>query len=221
LTGSVVAQNEKVASIKFLSDSLVVTDAADADSTGTATAGYQVLNQYGEDVTANTALAGSLKYTTSKGLADDDNKGKLTVDTLAGTKVGDKIVVTAIDENTAVTANTTFTVVDEAKVAAVTLGDVYNKDGKTLTEDNNNQAFYVLVDAKDQYGNAVTDAAKANAQLTVLTSNPLVNTITTEAVAIEEITVADKKQLAIKLEPKAAGQSLITVPFKKSIRGVF
>ena len=200
------AQNEKVAEIKILSDSLVL-----QDDKKTATVGYQVLNQYGEDITSSSALAGSLGYSSSVGTADDDNKGKITVTNTIDFKAGDKVVVTAINSTTATTANKTLTVVGEAKLSEATLGDIYNKDGKTLSEDTKADAFYVLLNAKDQYGNSITNATKANADLTVLTSNSSVNSITDETKAIEELTINDKKQLAIKLEPQKAGDAVVTV----------
>ena len=55
-----------------------------------------------------------------------------------------------IDPNTAVTVNNSLTVVDQAKVAEVALGDIYNKDGKTLSEDTaTDNDFYLLLNAKD------------------------------------------------------------------------
>ncbi|OES44930.1 S-layer homology domain-containing protein [Domibacillus iocasae] len=202
LTGSVEVKNEAVAEIKFLSENLVFTNA----SADTATVGYQLLNQYGEDVTANVALASNVDFTTSRG-TDSASNGKLTISGLGALKAGDKVVVTAIDQQAAVTANATLTLVDEAKVASVTLGDLYNKNGKELSEDTADEDFYILFTAVDQYGEAVTDAAEAIDETTVLTSNTGI--VAVGAPEIEELTINNKKQLAIKLNPAALKGSAV------------
>ena len=89
LTSSVAVQNQKVTQIKLLSDSLLL-----ANATGdSATVGYQALNQYGEDVTTNTALAGSFTVTTSKGTGVTDNKGKITVQDFLTLKLETKFLL--------------------------------------------------------------------------------------------------------------------------------
>ena len=208
LTGEVKTENEKVAEIKLLSDSLVVTTAATAIATGEATTGYQLVNQYGEDVTSNSAFRSKVTFTSSHGSATADKDGKVTVVTNIGTKVDDKIALTAIDSANAITANKILTVVDSAKVSEITFGEVYNRDGKSLNEDTRvGNDFYLLVTLKDQYGNEITDKAKASTtDLTVLSSDELVMGKPT----IAEVTINEKKQLALKLDPRKSGDSLIT-----------
>lgn len=200
LTGSVKVENEKVTDVKILSDNLVL----DRENPKKVTVGYQVLNQYGEDVTKS-ALP-NLKVVASKGTEDAD-KGTLTLTAGNDYKVGDKVVVTMIDETDGVTTNKTLTVVDEAKASEVTVNGVYNKDGKALSEDTIDEDFYLLFEAKDQYGDTVDNLKHLKEDLTVLASNPGV----VDKGDIVELEIDEKKKFGIKLNPDRAGKGIITI----------
>ncbi|MGE7660254.1 hypothetical protein ACQKL6_00920 [Peribacillus sp. NPDC097197] len=205
LNGSVTVENEKVAEIKILSDSLIKS----GEKTGAV--GYQVLNQYGEDVTS-TSLA-NLAVSSPNGELKAE-KGKLSLESSSVLKAGDKVVVTVIDKNTAKTANATLTVASEAKVSEVAVNGIYNKDSKTLSEDTKSDNFYVLVDVKDQYGNEITDVNKLKNELTVLASNTTVADFSKDKdgkAIFEEIEVNKVKKLALKVVPGTKGDSLVTL----------
>lgn len=191
LTGSVEVQNEKVAAIEFASDSLVI-------SGNDVKVGVNITNQYGEKINASSPTVHSTKGTGSV------SNGVLTL-TGAEFKVNDKVVVTLIDAS-GLTKNATLTVVAEAKASAVTIGDVYHKDGKVLSEDNK-EGFFLLVEAKDQYGNVLTDLSKLNSELTILNSNSGV----VSTGAIEKVTIDKKDHFGIKLTGVTKGSSNIAV----------
>lgn len=76
-----------------------------------------MLNQYGEDIT--TSSLPNLSYSTSKGSVSV-NKNTLTLTADTAFKADDKVVLTVIDQTATVTANSTITVVSQAKVSSVT-----------------------------------------------------------------------------------------------------
>lgn len=107
----------------------------------------------------------------------------------------------------AVTKSGTFTISNEAAIAEITIKDgVYNKKGEAvdLTEDYDfakNNA-YVLVSAKNQYGDAVTTfdwSANASKNSIVQVAGGLTYLTTDAANTSEEITVDGVKYAGIKL----------------------
>ena len=108
----------------------------------------------------------------------------------------------------AVTKSGTFTVSNEAAISEVTIKDgVYNKKGEEITLDEDydlTKGAYVLVSAKDQYGNAVTSLDwSANKNAIVQIAGGLTN-LTAANTTSEEITVAGVKYAGIKLDKSAA-----------------
>lgn len=171
LTGSVKVQNETVASVEILSENAVL----NAGKTE-VTVGYKVENQYGEDITANTSLVSSAGGTVvNTGSSVTASKGVATIPVLnASVKEGDSIVLTLVHTATGKSASQTVKVSAKAAVSEVAITGVYNKDGKTLTEktDLSKEAFYLLVEGKDQYGTVVK--ADALNGLLVNNTNPLI-----------------------------------------------
>jgi trimeric autotransporter adhesin len=153
LTTNLVAQNERVDSIGFTSDIAL-------SVTGGIEVGYQVLNQYGEDVSKSaladltTSVTGSANPSASNGVVS-----------AAGTyKVGDKVGVTIVDKLSGKSGVATVTVVAESKPAEISVASFYSKNSKALTEDTAATAgnFFLVVDVKDQYGKEVTDLSALN-----------------------------------------------------------
>ncbi|WP_394679047.1 Ig-like domain-containing protein [uncultured Exiguobacterium sp.] len=215
LTGSVVTQDETVSNIEILSET------APLDSVGkTATVGYKVVNQYGEDITKLTNLeksAGGAK-------ADIDGLGKITL-TPSGNvdfKEGDKVVITLIHPSTAKSVTKTITISASSKIADLTIGALYNKDGKTINEDTDlsKDLFYLPVTVKDQYGNAVTDAKRLNG----LTSEVLLNNANPTVVefgAFEVIKINNVDTLVlpvkgVKDNKATVGESFVTLIAKSN-----
>ncbi|WML29642.1 hypothetical protein RCG24_17225 [Neobacillus sp. OS1-32] len=175
----------------------------------TATVSYQVKNQYGEDITKATTLQ-------TNGSSIVASNGVVTLTLASGAKVGDKLPITLIDVASAKSATQVVTLSAASTVADVAISGIYNKDGKNLNEDTvlGTNEFYLLVDVKDQYGNAITDKAVAAAGLVKYEANPTV--IQTEGagnkVTLTDLTINGKKQLGLKLTNlQKAGENQVTL----------
>lgn len=158
LTGSVAVENEVASKIE-----LVGTTAA--SSSGTATIGYKVLNQYGEDITK---AAPAITWTASNGTASGN--ATTGVVTLAGTyKAGEVVTLTGIISSLGVVVSEKVTIGEVATVEEVEFKGIYHADDKELYTDSDYTQFALLLEAKDQYGNklAVTDINNA----TLITSS--------------------------------------------------
>ena len=144
LNAEVKTAKETLKTVKLLSSNAIVVD-------GGIQFGYQALNQYGEDITSTSldtvkAVVAGTTPTVNNGIVN-----------ITGTyKADDKVVVTLIDGTTGVSANQTLTVISKAVTSELVINSIYNKDGKTLTQDTASEDFYLLVDVKDQYGNVVS-----------------------------------------------------------------
>jgi hypothetical protein len=211
LTGSVQTQDEKVTGIEILSET------APLNVDTTATVGYKVVNQYGEDVTKLTSLVAS----GAGAKAEVDGLGKVTLST-NGTplKAGDKVVVTLINIETATSVTKTVTISAAAQATGVEFGTVWNKDNKSINEDTDlsKDLFYLPVTVKDQYGNAVTNLTKLNgtsSEVIVTNTNPTV--ITTgnfEVVKINNVDTVVLPITGVKDYKAAVGEATVTVIVK-------
>lgn len=174
VTGTVKTEDEKVAGIEILGE------VAPSTSNTTATVGFQVTNQYGEDITKLNASALTLTAAgADSAVANAD--GSITITKAAGLKEGDKVVVTAIHGATATTTTKTVTVSAKTVASDITIGALYNKDGKAFSEDINlaKDKFYLPVTVKDQYGKEITDLNRlngANSEVLVTNTNQAVAT---------------------------------------------
>ena len=199
LDGSVTVTNEKVETVEILSENAVL------DSKGeNVSVGYQVKNQYGEDITKTTTLIANAAGSTVTGTPTiSQSKGIVTMTTVKDkVKEGDTLTLTLVHGDTGKAATKVLKVSAKSQVAEITLGSLYNKDGKTLSEttDLTKDKFYVLVDAVDQYGQAV-EADKlitsGEGQNVVLSeTNPLVADVQD---TFETITVDGKEKVALQL----------------------
>ncbi|SFC22911.1 hypothetical protein SAMN05443252_102295 [Bacillus sp. OV322] len=206
LVGSVTAENEKVGEVKILSDKAVL-----ETGNATATVGYQVLNQYGEDITSSSlANESNLVVSTSAKDAKVDNKGTVTLTSASTFKADDKLSLTIVDKATTKSATTTVTIVGESKVAETAVTGIFNKDNKSLNEDTLTSDFYLLFNATNQYGNAVTNVKALQDDLTFVVSNPAV-VDASESDISNAIEVGTDKKVGIKLTPKAKGESTVTI----------
>lgn len=210
LTGSVKTADEKVTGIEILSD------IAPLNSDNTASIGYKVVNQYGEDLTKLEDVEVSL----SGAALESVTNGKLTFDKAGTTelKAGDKVVITLIHKASATSTTKTVTVSATAKASEVSFGTLYNKDGKTLNEDTNLSVdkFYLPLNVKDQYGNVITDANKIAANDLFLTNtNPLAVTADLATLTTIKINNVDTLVLPVNAPSSktnaAAGESTLTV----------
>ncbi|MGG2109000.1 hypothetical protein ABFY60_00595 [Lysinibacillus pakistanensis] len=86
--------------------------------------------------------------------------------------------MTAIHGQTATTTTKTVTVSAKTVASDITIGALYNKDGKHLVKDVNlaKDKFYLPVTVKDQYGKEITDLNRlngANSEVLVTNTNKL------------------------------------------------
>lgn len=199
LTGTVTAENERVETITITADTAPFANTTTGSKT--VTVGYKVVNQYGEDITNTTQLlptAAGVAVDTARGVTY--SKGVVTIPVTDTAKENDQITLTLVQVDSGKSASGTIKVGASATVAEVAINSLYNKDNKTLTEttDLNRDAFYLLIEGKDQYGNSL----KAN-QITGLVANST-NTLIAQInggnnPVIDAITVAGKEVPAIKI----------------------
>ena len=171
LTSAFKAEDEKVTKIEFLATNAPLTD-LDGDGIDDLSIPYKVSNQYGENVTKFTTL------NSNYGPASiNSTNGTIDISSGAGSyKINDVVTVTLVHAQTATSVVQTFTVAAQARVADVAITGIYNKDGKTINEDTNlnTDKFYLLLEAKDQYGNPVSNVNKLKADLIINETNPAV-----------------------------------------------
>lgn len=204
LTGSVKVENEKVAKIEISSENAILASGVNPTS---VTVGYKVYNQYNEDITSKTTLQGSVS---TGNLSFDPQKGIATISNLTNPKAGDKLSLTLVHPETATTVTKVLTVSESSKVSDITIKGIYNADKKELSEDTKAADFYLLIDAKDQYGN-VLKADDLNNNVVVNSSNPLV--VAAANNAFVDLTTDGKKQVALKLNTAnaTAGKSTVSI----------
>ena len=215
------AEDEKVESIEFTSDKAVLQKPASGTTYTTAKAAYKVYNQFKEDVTSSTNGA----ITVNGNGATKTAAGEVTFTNANGYRLNDVVAAVVIYQANAqaVTKSGTFTISNEAAISEITIKDgVYNKKGEAITLDEDydlSKGAYVLVSAKDQYGNDVTTldwSAATTKNAIVQVAGGLTN-LKAAATASEEITVAGVKYAGIKLakdnvaNPIGAGNATLIV----------
>ena len=215
------AEDEKVESIEFTSDKAVLQKPATGTTYTTAKAAYKVYNQFKEDITSSTNGA----VTVNGNGASKTAAGEVTFTNTNGYRLNDVVAAVVIYQANAqaVTKSGTFTISNEAAISEITIKDgVYNKKGEAITLDEDydlSKGAYVLVSAKDQYGNDVTTldwSAATTKNAIVQVAGGLTN-LKAVATASEEITVAGVKYAGIKLakdnvaNPIGAGNATLIV----------
>ena len=215
------AEDEKVESIEFTSDKAVLQKPASGTTYTTAKAAYKVYNQFKEDVTSSTNGA----VTVNGNGATKTAAGEVTFTNANGYRLNDVVAAVVIYQANAqaVTKSGTFTISNEAAISEITIKDgVYNKKGEAITLDEDydlSKGAYVLVSAKDQYGNDVTTldwSAATTKNAIVQVAGGLTN-LKAAATTSEEITVAGVKYAGIKLakdnasNPIGAGNATLIV----------
>lgn len=208
--GKFSVEDEKVTKIEFLSDKAVLK----RDDNTTVTTTLKVVNQYGEDITK--AKASGLTLTASGHKVSVDQNGVLTIiNANAGTlfKKDDKLGVTALDTNSTVFASTVVTVSDRAAVTDISITGIYHADKKVLTAgETAPQNWKLIIEAKDQYGNTVTDPAVIKADVISTVTMPTVVDATYTEITTLNIDGTNKLVLPLKL---ATGASKVTAGTSK------
>lgn len=216
LKKSIAAEDEKVSKIEFLSDRAAIVDPSTNQQ---IEVGYKVSNQYGEDISNITSLVASATFGSA-----NPNAGTLTI-TLSPPNtfsIDQKVAATLIHTSTGVSATQTLTVSPVARVSDVSILKLYNADNKTLTADSTPSDFKLVIEAKDQYGRAVTNTAKLNSEILVSVSNTSVASVdsydasqNTAHFTTETIDGSNKTVLAL-AGPLSAGSTTITLIAKNT-----
>lgn len=176
LSATVSVEDEKVAKIELLSKTAAAvfgSTETDAGKIVEAKVGFRVLNQYGEDITKSSP---NITWTSSYGTVEPDYTNgviRLVPPTGANFVKDQKVVVTGIEQTTGTVVSETLTIGDQAYVAEIKVKGLYHPENKELNTDSNYSEYYLLVEAKDQYGNKV-NAAKFADDVLATTSNPAV-----------------------------------------------
>ncbi|XEC95356.1 S-layer homology domain-containing protein [Paenibacillus tarimensis] len=187
LVATFTAEDEKVAGIEFTSDKLAlgtkVENSATVPDYKTASVGYKVVNQYGEDVTKT--AGGSLQVLVSKPGATataNASTGIVTITIPASVnsffQLNETVVVNSVLRLSTygVTDTETFTIGQPASVDTVEIKGLYNADKKELFTNSTFSDFIILLEAKDQYGNKLK-AADIKSGVFAIAQNPGIFTI--------------------------------------------
>ncbi|MBJ6361912.1 S-layer homology domain-containing protein [Paenibacillus sp. GCM10012307] len=176
LSATFSAENEKVAEIKFLGDKLALGTNTDGNvNSDQVEISFQVTNQYGDDVTRT--YGSSVNFQASKGSIFSQTNGKLVIENTAqGTtyQINEQVYVSAsyTSGTNNVFVNNTFSVGAQSRVDSVTVKELYHPEDKTISAGSNFSEYTLIFEAKDQYGNLITDLAKLKKDLSVFVTNP-------------------------------------------------
>jgi len=223
-TKNFTLEDEKVAKIEFTSDKApIVRQSNTVDPNTRVTVGYKVLNQYGEEVTTNKTVTASvgLAGVTVNNVALTNgtttvNTGSLEIAKPANSffNLNDQfsvsLVYTDSSNGNSAFANQIFTVSPVARISTVETLKLYNADKTVLsTKVTDPTTFFVLLNAKDQYGNTITNTTAAGQDLiaNAIGTSVALGTVTTVQVS-GDATLADGTYLAYPLALPANASAL-------------
>jgi hypothetical protein len=217
LTAKFSAESEKVAKVEILSTTASLIDGDDSDAPANIAddavqVGYKVSNQYGENITSITSIdanstGGGVSLANGVATIDATGAAKFTLD--------QKISLTLIHTETATVATQTLTVAAQSKAAEVKVESLYNADNKTLKTTSTAGDFYLVVNAVDQYGQAITNAGRLSSEVLVTVSNPAVvsvNGLASNRATFETLNIKGTDKTVLKLSGGlTSGESVVTL----------
>ena len=192
LTGSVKVEAQKVSSIQILSDVAVLSSNPNGTITDqTATVGYVVKDQYGTDITKTTDLT-----TNDSTNVTIPTKGTVQLKGLSGKRIGDVVPVVLVHAQSGTTASATVKLSAASTVADISVDGVYNAKGEKVELTDNTKAsdVFLVLNLKDQYGNAIepANASSEAAGVIVTNTNPLVAKLVNDKVTTATINGKNK-----------------------------
>ncbi|GAB2721267.1 S-layer homology domain-containing protein [Paenibacillus thermoaerophilus] len=212
LEAKVSVEDEKVTKIEFIGDKAPLSRGDDK----VITAKLKVYNQYNEDVTKSQVNNNQIQVNSGYQTTTVSNDGTVTITSLTPFMIDTKVAVSAVHKTTGTYASATYTVATKAQVASLAFDKLYNANGKTEIEVGSSETFYLLLNAKDQFGNTVTTD-------TYLEQDTVVNVTNTSVISVnglaatgqadyEELTIDGVKYAALKLTaPSKSGTSQVFV----------
>lgn len=178
-TKTLSLEQEKVAKIEFPTDKAPFVRDSNNEQIEIY---YNVFNQYGEKVNSTYTI----NFNASRGSITNTEAGKFVLDvdpnnTDAGYfTLNENVIVNAYFSDYTIgsfaTAQQTFVVSPEAKVASVKIVELYNEDGATPTVGDDLDDYTLNFTVEDQYGNPVTSRSYIADDVQVFASNPLIFT---------------------------------------------
>jgi len=173
LVAKFTAEDERVTQVKFKSDKLALSVGPNNQPNyNEVKVGYQVLNQFGEEV--SNISAPNFQAAKPSATATGSN-GILTVTTQANYPfyLGEPVVITGyLNLSTyAVTFSESLTVGQPATVDSVEIKGIYHPENKELNTASTFSDYVLLIEVKDQYGNKLNATQFNNSNAFVTVSN--------------------------------------------------
>ena len=221
LTATVTAEDVKVSKINVLSQTAPMNSAAQAitlpntnvisyGANQTAFVNYEVVNQYGEAMTGQTI---NWTQSTGGGVLDNTTDGQLTIGNTvaAGTNFipGTKVFLTGVHVASGTVVNAEVVIGLESKVDVVTFKGVYNtvtSKVEALPAGFTNGKYVLLYEAKDQYGNEMSNPVQSD--LVFTSNNPLFVSADTNAGAYASATDVTVDGVTYKAAALVAGSAV-------------
>lgn len=177
VSGTFEVEDEKIASVTFPSDYVVLANGDTEVSTEVI-----IKNQYGTDITDNYDET-DINVVPSKATSVDLTDGIITLTHASKYVVDEKVTITVVDPETAVTSTKVLTVAAAVDVATIEIGNVATEeDSATIYVSDltgTTDKYWVPITVKDQYGREITNLAALRTDLTIVSSNEAILTDTT------------------------------------------
>jgi len=174
LTKSFTADDEKVTKIEFQSlNAPYARGTSGVADTKNVYVYFKISNQYTEDVTSQNTLIWAI----SKGTHSVDyGKGIVTINSGTATDfmLNEQISIQAMHAATQTHAQAVVVVSEASRVDAIVIKELHHAEGKTPTNGAEASEWSLIVEAKDKYGNNLTNLTHLNEDLIVVNFNPLV-----------------------------------------------
>ena len=212
---SVVVTEQKVAKINITSTKLGVvnTTTSGGITTQTGYATYQILDQYGVDIT-NSALANNVQFQTGVSNTMTWKNGLLTIPPSSGINLltfGGGVVITANDTTTGVSATATLVATTQiGTLSDITLTGLTNADNKVLTAGDTTDVFYAGYTATDISGNPTNNFTLMQQGL-ILGTGTRLNQLTTSSPYVTATLVQDPSDSTKGLIKVVATSDQITI----------
>lgn len=201
-SSTVTISDQKIGKINILSSKLGVITKVDTNNNNaqiqTAYATYEVLDQYGNNIT-NSALATNITF--QSGAADPSSikvsKGLISFNAAAGLNLINmgNVIITGYDSSSGVSTTATLVATSQTgTLSDIQLGTALtNADGKVLTANDSTTVFYLPYTAYDTSGNQTTnmDLVKNGLILNAITQNGPQEYLTSSCPYVTARVVAD------------------------------
>jgi len=181
LTATTSVEDERVAKIEFTSDKAPLVKNGNTINYKEIYTWIKVENQYGENIVKDV----SLTLTASKGNPSlDTTNGTVKITSTTDYVLNEKVTLSAVHVQSQSYASALLTVSPPAQVSTIDIKELVKNNNATLNVLANPSDFWLVVEAKDQYGNDVP-ASQVGQDILVSVSNPNVLNLKTTTVGGE------------------------------------